>query len=160
MDSALVVFLAGTVIAAFVTGLAGFAFGLVAAGIWLHALSPVDAATLIVAYALLVQGYAVWKLRRAIDLARLVPFVVGSAVGIPGGIVVLRLVSAESLRTAVGALLVLFSLYNLARPKLAAVKVGGRAADGVVGIFNGVLSGATGLGPAGNLEHYARLDAR
>jgi ABC-type phosphate transport system permease subunit len=40
MDNALVVFLAGTFIAAFVTSLAGFAFGLVAAGIWLHALSP------------------------------------------------------------------------------------------------------------------------
>ncbi len=146
MDTALVVFLAGTVIAAFVTGLAGFAFGLVAAGIWLHALSPAETATLIVSYALLVQGYAVWKLRHAIVIARLAPFVVGSAIGIPGGIAVLRLVSPEILRVGVGVLLALFSLYNLARPKLAIMKSDGRAADGAVGICNGVLSGATGLG--------------
>jgi len=44
----------------------GFAFGLVAAAIWLYALTPVQTTTLIVAYGLLVQGYAVWKLRHGI----------------------------------------------------------------------------------------------
>ncbi len=145
MDTALVVFLAGTAIAAFVTGLAGFAFGLVAAGIWLHALSPAETAALIVAYALLVQGYAVWKLRHAIDLARLAPFVVGSAIGIPGGIALLRVVPAEHLRVGTGTLLALFSLYNLVRPKFATFQTAGRAVDGGVGILNGVLGGATGL---------------
>ena len=52
----LVIFLVGAFVAAFVTGLAGFAFGMVAAGIWLFALTPVQTTTLIVAYGLLVQG--------------------------------------------------------------------------------------------------------
>lgn len=142
----LLVFVIGTFAAAFVTGLAGFAFGMVAAGIWLHALSPADTAALIVAYALLVQGYAAWQLRRSITVARLLPFIVGSAIGIPAGILVLRWVAPAHLRIGVGVLLVAFSLYNLLRPKLPVLKSPGIAADGGVGVLNGVLAGATGLG--------------
>jgi len=142
----LLVFVIGTFAAAFVTGLAGFAFGMVAAGIWLHALSPADTAALIVAYALLVQGYAAWKLRRSIVVARLLPFIVGSAIGIPAGIQVLRWVAPAHLRIGVGVLLVAFSLYSLLRPKMPVLKSPGTAADGGVGVLNGVLAGATGLG--------------
>jgi uncharacterized membrane protein YfcA len=142
----LAIFLGGTFVAAFVTGLAGFAFGLVAAGIWLHALTPLQASTLIVAYGLLVQGYAVWKLRHSLRFHRLAPFIVGSAMGIPAGIVALRWISPVHLRVGVGVLLILFSLYNLVRPKLPEMKGAGRGADAVVGFFNGVLGGATGLG--------------
>jgi hypothetical protein len=52
----LAVFVAATFLAAFVTGLSGFAFGLIAAGIWLHVITPVQTATLIVAFGLLAQG--------------------------------------------------------------------------------------------------------
>src|SRR5262249_61536172 len=83
------VLLAGTFAAAFVTGLAGFAFGMVAAAIWLYALSPQQASALIALDAVLVQGYAVWKLRHALNLRRLAPLILGSAVGSPGGIAVL-----------------------------------------------------------------------
>src|SRR6185503_7416655 len=76
----LAVFLIGTFAAAFVTGLSGFAFGLVAAAIWLQALSPAQTTALVVAYAIIVQGYAVWRLRASIVLARLWPFIVGSAI--------------------------------------------------------------------------------
>ena len=146
LSFSLIVFLLGTFAAAFVTGLAGFAFGMVAAAIWLHVLAPVQATTLIVAYALLVQGYAVWKLRRSINTARLMPFIIGSAVGIPVGIVALRWISATHLRTSVGVLLILFSAYNLMRPRLPVMKAAGPIADTGIGVLNGVLGGATGLG--------------
>lgn len=142
----LAIFLVGAFVAAFVTGLAGFAFGVVAAAIWLHALTPIQATALIVAYALLVQGYAVWKLRHALNVSRLIPFIVGSAVGIPAGIFVLKWASPSDLRIAVGLLLILFSLYNLTRPKLPEVKQAGSALDTVVGVLNGLLGGSTGLG--------------
>lgn len=142
----LAIFLAGAFLAAFVTGLAGFAFGMVAAAIWLHALTPMQAMVLMVAYAFLVQSYAVWKLRRALHFNRLLPFIAGSAVGIPAGIVVLRWASPAELRIAVGVLLILFSLYNLARPKLTEVKNAGALLDGGVGVLNGILGGSTGLG--------------
>src|SRR5687768_14379833 len=149
MDGAtlhLTIFLAGTFAAAFVAALAGFALGVVALAIWLYALTPVQAAALIAAYALLVQGYAVWKLRRSIDVRRLLPFILGSAVGIPAGISVLKWASPADLRNAVGVLLILFSIYSLARPQLPQVRRAGSLLDGVVGVFNGVLGASTGLG--------------
>jgi len=142
----LAIFLVGTFAAAFVTGLAGFAFGMVAAGIWLFALTPVQTTTLIVAYALLVQGYSSWRLRRTIIPSRLLPFVIGSAIGIPAGIAVLELASSAHVRTSVGILLIAFSLYNLLRPKIPDLKNVGRAGDAGIGFLNGVLGGATGLG--------------
>ena len=139
------VFLIGSLAAAFITGVAGFAFGLVAAAIWLFALTPQQTTTLIVSYGLIVQGYAVWKLRHTIKADRLIPLVLGSAIGVPFGIVLLRWVSPGYLRSAIGALLILFSLYNLARPKLPEVKRGGPAADAGAGFLNGVVGGSTGL---------------
>jgi hypothetical protein len=62
MPYELCVFLAGSFVAALVTGLTGFAFGMVAAAIWLHALAPAQTTALIVLYALIVQSYAVWKI--------------------------------------------------------------------------------------------------
>jgi uncharacterized membrane protein YfcA len=142
----LAIFLVGTFAAAFVTGLAGFAFGIVAAGIWLYALTPSQTSALIVAYGLLVQGYAVWKLRHAIRPHRLAPFIVGSAIGIPAGVAALRWISPVHFRIGVGVLLIVFSLHNLVRPKLPEMKAAGCSADATVGIFNGALGGATGLG--------------
>jgi uncharacterized membrane protein YfcA len=142
----LAIFLFGTFAAAFVAAVAGFALGVVALAIWLYAVSPVQAAALIAAYALIVQGFAVWKLRRAINVRRLVPFVVGSALGIPAGITVLKWASPADLRNAVGVLLILFSIYSLARPQLPQVRRAGSLLDGVVGVCNGVIGASTGLG--------------
>jgi uncharacterized membrane protein YfcA len=141
----LTVFMLGTFVAAFVTGLAGFAFGLVAAAIWLYALTPIQTTTLIVAYGLLVQGYAVWKLRHNLNAGHLVPLIVGSAVGVPVGILVLQWVPPAHLRVAIGVLLILFSLYNLVRPTLPTLKQAGRLADAGAGFFNGLIGGSTGL---------------
>lgn len=142
----LAVFLTGTFAAAFVTGLAGFAFGMVAASIWLFALPPAQTTTLIVAYALMVQGYAAWRLRRSIDYGRLLPFVIGSAIGIPAGIAMLEFVRPAYIRSGVGILLIAFSIYNLTRPKFPETKRLGRTGDTGIGVLNGVLGGATGLG--------------
>jgi uncharacterized membrane protein YfcA len=143
--SFLVIFLIGTFTAAFVTGLAGFAFGMVAAAIWLHALSPVQVTALIVFYALLVQSHAVWKIRQVLNMRRLLPFIAGSAVGIPAGIGLLTWATPASLRLAVGVLLIAFSLYNLLRPKLPVVTQAQLSLDSAVGVCNGILAGSTGL---------------
>ena len=63
----LALFLAATFAAALIAGLAGFAFGLVAAAVWLHILTPLQTATLIIAFGLIVQGYSVWKFRAALN---------------------------------------------------------------------------------------------
>ena len=83
-------FLAATFAAALVAGLAGFAFGLVAAAVWLHILTPLQTATLIVVFGLIVQGYSVWKLRAALNWSRLWPFLLGAAIGVPIGVAILE----------------------------------------------------------------------
>ena len=140
------VFFLGALVAAFVAGLAGFAFGMVAAAIWLHALSPVQSTVLIVVYALLVQGYAVWKLRRAINLRRLIPFVAGTALGVPLGAFILEWATAEQLRFAVGVLLIVFAGYNLMRPALPQIRRAATELDSGVGVLNGIIVASTGLG--------------
>jgi uncharacterized membrane protein YfcA len=142
----LVLFLTATFLAALVAGVAGFAFGLVAAAIWLHVLTPLQTTTLIVAFGLIVQGYAVWKLRRALKFERLLPFLIGGALGLPVGVALLRWIAPQHMKVAVGVLLILFSLYNLARPQFAKVTAGGRLADGGVGVLSGILGGTTGFG--------------
>lgn len=139
------VFVAGTFAAAFVTGLAGFEFGMIAAAFWMHALTPVEVTALIVAYAFLVQGRAVWKLRDKLNLRRLMPFVVGGLIGVPIGIFVLRWADPATLRIAVGCLLIAFSFYNIARPALREIRNAGVVLDTGVGTLNGMLGGATGL---------------
>ena len=141
----LFIFLAAGFAASLITGLAGFAFGIIAAGPWLHVLSPAQTTALIVGFGLVVQGFSVWKLRAAIRLPRLLPFLIGSAVGVPFGVALLHLVSAAHLRIATGAILIAYSLYGLLRPKLPDMSRHGRAADATVALFGGVLGGATGL---------------
>jgi uncharacterized protein len=137
-------FLFATFAGAFVAGLSGFAFGLVAASLWLYILTPVQSATLIVAFGLLVQGYSVWKLRGALDWPKLWPFIAGAAIGVPAGVMLLTWSDPRSVRIAVGIILILYSAYAFFRPALK-FSGGGRASDAAVGFLNGVLGGLTGL---------------
>jgi uncharacterized membrane protein YfcA len=138
-------FLIATFAGALVAGLSGFAFGLVASSIWLYILTPLQAATLIIAFGLIVQGYSVWKLRAALDWKKLWPFVLGAAFGVPVGVGILTWANPAHVRMGVGGLLVLYSLYAWFRPTIAPVKAAGAAADAGVGFLNGVLGGITGL---------------
>src|SRR5262249_30972265 len=86
----------------------------------------------------------IWKLRHALHLARLFPFIAGGAVGIPLGAEVLRWTSAEHMRAAIGLLLVLFSMYSWARPELQP-RPSSSLADGLVGVASGLVGASTGL---------------
>jgi len=102
----LTIFLAATFASALVAGLSGFAFGLIAASLWLYVISPLQTAALIIAFGLLVQGYSVWKLRHALDWRRLWPFVIGAALGVPIGVTILTWANPAHVRVGVGILLV------------------------------------------------------
>jgi len=138
-------FLSGTFFAALVAGLGGFAFGIVAAGIWLYILTPLQTATLIMSLGLVVQGYSVWKLRHALDWRRLTPLLFGTAFGVPLGVIMLAHADPHYLRFGTGAVLVVFSLYGLLRPAIKPIKAAAHAADLGAGFLNGVLGGATSL---------------
>ena len=137
-------FLISTFVGGIVTGLAGFAMGLVVSGIWLHILTPAQTASLIVGYGLLVQSYSIWKLRHALNLRAIAPFIAGGAVGVPLGAMLLTYIDPNYLRTGVGILLVLYSSYFLARPAVHPVRAN-VPADVGIGVLNGLLGGLTGL---------------
>src|SRR4029453_11811843 len=141
----LTLFLLATFTGALVAGLSGFAFGLVVSAIWLYILTPLQTATLIIAFGLLVQGYSVWKLRGALDWRRLWPFVAGPALGVPVGVGILTWANPAHVRMGVGAFLVLYSLYALLWPAIPKVEAGGATADASIGFLNGVLGGIPGL---------------
>jgi len=143
--SDLTIFLIATFASALVAGLSGFAFGLIAASLWLYILSPLQTATLIIAFGLIVQGYSVWKLRHALDWNTLWPFVGGAAVGVPIGVSILTWANPTQARAGIGIFLILYSLYALFRPAMNPVTAGGRAADAGVGFLNGIFAGITGL---------------
>jgi uncharacterized protein len=137
-------FLFASFIGGVTTGLAGFAFALVVSGIWLHIISPTQTVTLIVAYNLVTQSYAIWKLRYALSWRRVAPFIVGGSVGVPIGTFMLAYVNPAYLRTGVGVLLLVYSIYSLARPAFRPVQ-SGVSSDIGIGFFNGLLGGLTGL---------------
>src|SRR5262252_11244386 len=91
-------FLTGTFLAALVAGLGGFAFGIVAAAVWLYILTPLQTATLIIGLGLVVQGYSVWKLRHALSWQRLAPLLVGTAFVVPLGVFMLAHADPHYLR--------------------------------------------------------------
>jgi uncharacterized membrane protein YfcA len=141
----LTVFLIATYLGALVAGLSGFAFGLVVGSIWLYVLTPLQTATLIIAFGLIVQGYSVWKLRHALEWQMLWPFVIGAAIGVPIGVAILGWANPAHVKIGFGIFLILYGLYALFRPNMNPVIGGGAAADAGVGFLNGVLAGITGL---------------
>lgn len=146
MDGHLVLpFVLATFAGGFVSGFSGFAMGIVVSGVWLHIITPVQTAILIVACTLITQSYSLWKLRRALNLATLAPFILGGVAGVPLGTMMLTYVDPGYMRFWIGVLLVIFSVYNLAKPGLSPVH-GSVPADLGIGFFNGMLGGLTGLG--------------
>ena len=100
---------------------------------------------LIAAYGIVNQAYGIWKVRHALQWRRILPFVIGGAVGVPLGAYLVTYLNPTHLRIGVGALLVVYSTYNLARPTFTPIK-SNPAADAGIGVLNGLLGGLTGLG--------------
>jgi uncharacterized membrane protein YfcA len=146
MDSTVIgLFLLATFLGGFTSGLTGFAAGLVVSGIWLHIISPLQTAVLIAAYGVVNQSYGIWKVRNALQWRRILPFVIGGAVGVPLGAYLVTYLNPAYVRTGVGALLILYSAYNLVRPAIAPIKSNATVDTGI-GVLNGLLGGLTGLG--------------
>ncbi|MBI1775717.1 MAG: sulfite exporter TauE/SafE family protein [Proteobacteria bacterium] len=135
----------GALVACFVSGLSGFAFGMVSVAFWLHVIEPAALAPLVAACSLIVQGYSLGTIRRGFELGRLSPFILGGAFGVPVGIALLGSLDHGLFRTLVGGFLVLYATTMLlvrTRPRITA---GGRIADAVCGFTGGLMGGFAGL---------------
>src|SRR2546423_14636844 len=68
-----------------VSGMSGFAMGLVVSGVWLHIITPDQNALLIVLCGLVTQGSGIWRVRHEMKWRTVLPFIVGGAIGVPAG---------------------------------------------------------------------------
>ena len=141
----LALFLAAAFFGGLTSGLSGFAMGLVVSGVWLHIIAPDQNALLIVLCGLVTQGSGIWRVRHAMKWRTVAPFIIGGALGVPAGTALLTTVDPKTLRLTIGILLVIYSLYSLARPALKPVQAGVPTNFGV-GVANGLIGGLTGLG--------------
>ncbi|BBK31451.1 hypothetical protein EDC65_0253 [Stella humosa] len=145
MTLVIVLFLIGAGLAGFVSGLVGFAFALVAAPVWLRVLDPLEVIGLVVCFGVLTQGYALWNMRRELDLAPSLPFIAGGLLGVPLGVWIVRSLDPHSFQFAVGIFMILYTGYLLARPEVGRIRGGGRPADAAIGFVSGVMGGMTGF---------------
>jgi len=135
----------GAVLAGFVQGLSGFAFGLVAMSVWAWTLEPQLAAVLALFGALTGQVIAAVTVRRPFDKSVLWPFVLGGLVGVPFGVWLLPHLDLVVFKLCLGVLLVLWCPAMLMSQHLPKVAFGGRVADGVAGAIGGAMAGIGGF---------------
>jgi uncharacterized membrane protein YfcA len=73
----------------------------------------------------------------------------GGVIGVPLGVYIFQNMNDGIFRACVGTILVTYCSFMLMAAKLPTIKVGGRLADGGIGLVSGVMGGAGGLaGPA------------
>ena len=145
MDSIYFAVALGAVVAGFVQGLSGFAFGMVSMSVWAWTLEPRLATVLAVFGALMGQVIAAVSVRRGFDLRLLAPFVAGGLVGVPLGVWLLPHLDVALFKAVLGVLLVVWCLAMLMMARLPRITRGGRVADGVVGLAGGVMGGIGGI---------------
>jgi uncharacterized membrane protein YfcA len=168
MSAELLVLLGGCFVAAFASGMAGFAFNLVAASILFHWLPPQTTAPVMVLGSLLIQLGTIGTVWHAIRWRALMPYLVAGTLGTPFGVLILRVTEAGAIVAGIGLLLVAYAAYMLARialrlspPQLQA----GRVADAGIGFAGGVLGGIGGFSGAlpamwGDLKGLRKDEAR
>jgi hypothetical protein len=144
--------IAGTCAGAFVSGIAGFAFGLVSLVFWVWNIDPKMLAPMVVFGSFVTQMLSAGVVRRSFDWKRSAPFLVGGALGVPVGATLLGVVDITAFKLTVGLILVVYcsAILLIGNPK--PIVVGGRFADGISGLIGGVMGGLAGLtGPAPTL---------
>jgi uncharacterized protein len=144
--SALATLILGALVAGFTTGFAGFGTGLVASGLWFHALPAPMVPPLVAVASVAAQIVGLITVRKAFNWSRALPYLGGGVIGVPLGIAALAAASPFVLRTSMGAFLVAYALYQLALRNNSMIgDRGGKTADSLIGIGGGFLGGFAGL---------------
>jgi uncharacterized protein len=141
----IIVVVLGALAGGIVLGLTGFGTGITALGIWLYAVSPPVAASLVVVCSVAAQLQTLPTIWHSVEARRVLPFILPGLIGVPIGTLLLPHLDPRVLKIGVGVLLLVFPLQMLARRPGAATAWGGRLADGAVGFGGGVLGGLAGL---------------
>ena len=140
----IVLIVIGALAGGIVNGLTGFGTALTALGIWLFALPPTVAATLVILSSVVSQLQTLPMIWRTILWKRVVAFVAPGVLGVPIGTFLLPHIDPRLFKIGVGVFLVLYSAHVLARRFEVKTAWGGTIADGVIGFFGGICGGLAG----------------
>jgi hypothetical protein len=154
----------GAFLGGIASGAAGFAFGIAASAIWLHAISPVHTAFLVVAGGLSIQCGTIWTFRHSLDWPRLWPFLLAGVLGVPIGVWLLVRTDIGLFKVGIGCFLAVYGVYALIAPRLPYVTAG-RGADAAIGFIAGImggLGGYSGVLPAiwTQVRGWSKVEAR
>jgi uncharacterized membrane protein YfcA len=142
----LAIVIVGALVAGFTTGFAGFGTGLVASGLWFHALPAATVPPLVALASVAAQIVGLITIRKAFDWSRALPYLLGGVIGVPVGVGALAAASPFLLRTSVGAFLIAYATFHLFQRRKREIGAwGGRSADSIIGIGGGFLGGFAGL---------------
>ena len=100
--------LVGTVGAAFVAGLSGFAFGMIGLSVWAWVLEPRLLSPMVVFGSLVAQLVSLGAVRRGHSWRRLLPFLIGGIAGVPLGVRLLGVIDLRWFRGFTGAVLIFY----------------------------------------------------
>lgn len=143
-------FLLGAIIAGFVQGLTGFAFGLVAMSFWVWALAPQLAAPLVVFASLWSHIISLSSEKKSyhFDKALILPYILAGLIGVPIGTWLLDRVEPETFKLVLGTFLMIWSPLMLFNPKFIFIQKSGKYADSFIGFLGGILGGLGGFSGA------------
>ena len=144
-SEAIALVFAGALAGGIVNGLTGFGTALTVLGIWLYAIPPTVASTLVILCSVASQLQTLPMIWRTIHWGRVLAFVAPGVLGVPIGTYLLPHIDPSIFKIGVGVFLVAYTGHVLARQVEAKIAWGGRAADCVVGFAGGILGGLAGL---------------
>ena len=131
-------------VAAFLQGLTGFGFGLIALPLLGFFLDIKTSVPLMVLLAVLISLYLTVRLRKSINYKSTFILMVASLAGIPLGVYALKSISTQGLSLCVGVIMVAFTSYQfLAKPR---PRHFGTPITALAGFVSGVLGGSLGVG--------------
>jgi len=142
-------------VSAFVQGMVGFAFGMIAMGFATLVLDARMASFLIAPLATVNIAIVLWSVRDRVRLAIVGPIMLGSLTGLPFGLVILLGGSAYVIRVLIALLLIYVGVTRLVRrtvtPRPLSLWWGT-----VAGLASGVIGGATNMGGPPLIAYAAR----
>lgn len=140
---------AGCCMGGFVSGVSGFAFGMVAMLSWVWRIEPQLVAPMVVFGSLVTQASSLTATTRKMSWEHFLPLIAGGLAGVPLGIMLLDVIDVHLFKGIVGAVIIIFSAFLMLSPSLCTASMSGRLGDSMAGFVGGVMGGLAGLnGPA------------
>ena len=142
------ILVAAAVAGGFVVGIAGFGGAPVILSIWLLVLEPTTAAPALMLASVFYLLPALWLIRSGIRFSRLLPFLIGAAIGLPVGTQLLVALSSEQIKVGIGVLLIFYAalrLFLFSQYTLPFVGRAARLADAGLGVLAGAICGTAAV---------------